>query len=112
MFRTAGWLIVVALALQACAPESGGSDPLAGEKLDCPTPAIEEYEGWGKSGISRICKIEHGPFVAWEGGYVHLRGQYDQGKKSGVWTWYTPDGRVAKQIDYSAVTAAPESGDN
>jgi hypothetical protein len=107
-----GLACAIALVLPACRPENGESDPLANEQLDCPAPALGEYEGWGKSGIQRICKIKHGPFVAWEAGYVHIRGQYENGKETGVWTFYGADGEIEKQIDYTLQTGAPEEGAN
>jgi len=40
--------------------------------------------------------------VTAENGYVHLRGQYDAGKQTGIWRWYDRQGNVVKEIDYSA----------
>ena len=71
------------------------------ESLSCPSPAQGEFDGWGKTGTIHICKITHGPFVAWENGYVHLRGQYENGKEVGEWLWYDANGTVVKKIDYS-----------
>jgi hypothetical protein len=69
------------------------------EKLTCPTPAVAQFEPWGKSGTQQICKIKHGPFVAYESGYVHVRGQYENGKPTGIWYWYDAKGNVVRTED-------------
>lgn len=50
-----------------------------------------------------------GPFVAWEDGYVHVRGQYDMGEEAGVWRWYDKSGTVVKELDYSAAPTQARS---
>lgn len=87
--------------LVGCADERSASKDFLDEKLSCPMPAVAEFEPWGKSGMQQICKIKHGPFVAFESGYVHVRGQYDNGKEAGTWYWYNASGQVVKQFDYS-----------
>ena len=87
--------------LSGCSNEQSATNEFFNEKLSCPSPAVAEFEAWGKSGSQQICKIKHGPFVTWEGGYVHVRGQYENSKEVGVWYWYNASGEVEKQIDYS-----------
>ena len=118
--------LAICLLLFGCSNEQDTTNKFFNEKLSCPSPAVAEFEAWGKSGTQQICKIKHGPFVAWEGGYVHIRGQYENGKHAGAWlwyhkngqiylrgqyshgkeigawTWYDASGKVVKQIDYSA----------
>jgi len=93
----------VGLVLQGCSDDkpSGAYKEFLEEKIVCPSPAVAEFQAWGKSGTQHICKIKHGPFVAWENGYVHIRGQYENGKEVGVWLWYDAGGNVVKKIDYS-----------
>jgi len=93
--------LIVCFSLLGCSNESEDFNNLFNEKLNCPAPAVAEFQAWGKSGTQHVCKIKHGPFVAWEGGYVHVRGQYENGKEAGVWSWYDKNGSVVKKIDYS-----------
>jgi hypothetical protein len=51
--------------------------------------------------MQHVCKITHGQFVAFEDGYVQVRGQYDNGREVGTWYWYDSAGRIVKQIDYA-----------
>jgi len=94
-------LVLVTLHLCACGQADPAKATFFAEQLACPPPAIAQFEPWGKSGTQQVCKIKHGPFVAFEAGHVQLRGQYDNGKEVGPWRWYGPDGKVVKEIDYS-----------
>src|SRR5436189_6462472 len=94
-------VMLAAFFTNARSIEKSASDDFFTEKISCPTPAVDEYQPWGKSGTQHICKIKHGPFVAWENGYIHIRGQYEYGKDTGAWFWYDAGGKVVKQIDYS-----------
>jgi hypothetical protein len=96
-----GACFVVAFQLGGCTKETPEQRAYFNESLSCPPPAQSEFAGWGKSGSEHVCKIRHGPFVAFENGYVHIRGQYDQGKETGVWRWYSANGKVEKEINYS-----------
>jgi hypothetical protein len=87
--------------LLGCSDQQTTANKFLNEKLSCPEPAVAQFEPWGKSGLQQICKIKHGPFVAMEGGYVHVRGQYDNGKEVGVWLWYDVQGKIVKKVDYS-----------
>jgi hypothetical protein len=93
--------LIVIILLSGCSNDQNEFNSFLNEKLVCPAPAVAEFEGWGKSGMQQSCKIKHGPFVAWEGGYVHIRGQYENGKEAGIWYWYNKNGSVEKKIDYS-----------
>jgi len=90
------------LALVECISACGNKEDAKSfaENISCPPPAVAQIEPWGKSGAQEICKIKHGPFVAWEAGYVHLRGSYTNGEKTGVWRWYDRSGNVVEEIDY------------
>lgn len=92
-------LLVGLLLLFGCSSEKENSN-FFNEKLTCPSPAMDEFQPWGKSGAQHICKIKHGPFIAWENGYVHVRGQFENGAESGIWYWYDKNGTVIKTIDY------------
>lgn len=93
--------MLVCFLLVGCSNEKSNADSFFEEELTCPSPAVAEFQAWGKSGTQHVCKIKHGPFVAWEGGYVHVRGQFDNGKEAGVWYWYDKNGNVEKKIDYT-----------
>ena len=94
------WILAV-LLLGGCSKDDPAKKAFFNEGLSCPAPAVEEFAAWGESGTEHICKIKHGAFVVFENGYVHIRGQYDQGKEVGTWRWYGPDGKVEKEIKYS-----------
>ena len=101
MLRT-GLPVLVGL-LSACAGSDRniGGGPLDKEGVECVPPARLEIQPWGRSGLSKSCKMANGPFVATEDGYVHLRGQYESGREVGLWRWYDREGNVVKTIDYS-----------
>lgn len=101
--------LLVCFSLLGCSDEKNKVDSFFAEELTCPPPAVAEFQVWGKSGTQHVCKIKHGPFVAWEGGYVHVRGQFDNGKEAGVWYWYDKNGRVEKKIDYTRKDSQPET---
>lgn len=102
--------LFVCLLLLGCSNEGSDSTKFFNEKLACPAPAVDEFQGWGKSGTQHVCKIKHGPFVAWENGYIHLRGQYENGKETGVWYWYDKKGNVVKKIDYTRAEQPEQPG--
>lgn len=107
-FRRISWLVACLLLLMGCSRDQSNPNDFLNEKLVCPPPAVAEYEAWGESGTQQVCKIKHGPFFAWESGYIHVRGQYEMGKKTGIWYWYDKNGKVVKEIDYSLSS----NGDN
>jgi hypothetical protein len=97
-----GYILLPLISLfSGCAQDNSAKKAFLDEKISCPPPAVEQFEPWGKSGSQHICKTKHGPFVAFENGYVRIRGQYDNGKEVGVWRWYDAAGKVEKEIDYS-----------
>jgi hypothetical protein len=106
------YLLVLLTCVCLIACSKGEPDSVFNEDIHCPSPAVAQFEPWGKSGGQQICKIKHGAFVAWEGGYIQVRGQYDMGKKSGIWRWYDREGKVVKEIDYSAGSPAEASSAN
>lgn len=97
-FLSRGLIPALAVCLAACG--SNDAKEIFSEDIGCPSPSVAQIEPWGKSGSQQICKIKHGPFVAWEDGYIHLRGSYRNGEKDGVWKWYDRAGSVVKEIDY------------
>ena len=100
-FQRRAVCLVAVLMLNGCMRDDAAKQAFMDEKLVCPPPAVEQFEPWGKSGMQHVCKIKHGPFVAYESGRVQIRGQFDNGKEVGVWRWYGPDGKIEKEIDYS-----------
>jgi hypothetical protein len=73
--------------------------------FECPQGTEITYRGWGKNGRMRYCEAsKNGPWEAWESGYRHILGNYKNGKKHGVWTWYHKDGRVYRIINYDSGT--------
>ncbi len=95
------FVVATCLIIAGCDSELAQNQVFEGTKLDCPSPAVAQFEPWGKAGTQQICKIKHGPFEAWESGYLHLKGEYENGKEAGVWIWYGKDGNVERTVDYS-----------
>jgi len=94
-------VFTAAIFLSGCNVDQKAKGKFFSEKLACPTPAVDEFQPWGRSGVQHICKIKHGAFVAWENGYVHIRGQYENGKEVGLWRWYDSNGKVVREMNYS-----------
>ena len=73
------------------------------KKLPCPQGTEETNRGWSKAGYMRYCEpYKHGPWEAWSGGYLQIKGEYKHGKEHGTWEWYNPDGSVQKTITYNS----------
>jgi antitoxin component YwqK of YwqJK toxin-antitoxin module len=46
----------------------------------------------------------HGPYKTWhENGQLYMNGQFNQGKKSGMWFFYDNTGKEIKKIDFDSV---------
>ncbi len=66
-------------------------DAIVGVNLQCPQGTVEKREVWSKLGIAIFCEkegIKHGVWQAWDGGYMHIEGQYTDGHKDGVWKYF------------------------
>lgn len=103
IFQLTG-LVISTLAVGGCnSPSTSNQDHevLNREKIVCAAPGRLEMRPWGEVGQSAGCYVQDGAFVTAEGGYIRLRGQFTDGKKSGIWRWYDPQGKVIKEIDYS-----------
>lgn len=99
-FRAPFWVAMAVLAY-GCARDDAAKQSFFAEKLACPSPSVDEFDPWGQQGLEHVCKIKHGPFVAFEADHVKIRGQYDNGAEVGIWRWYDAAGKVEKEIDYS-----------
>ncbi len=63
--------------------------------LQCKEGSIEEREIWSKLGIAVFCEkdgTKHGPWQAWDGGYMHISGSYIGGQKHGTWKYFNARG--------------------
>lgn len=98
--RCATWVLIPVM-LVSCSDTDSAKERYFSERLQCPPPAVEKFEPWGQSGSQHVCELKEGPFVAFENGHVAIRGQYFNGKETGIWRWYRADGRVVKEVDYS-----------
>ena len=68
----------------------------------CPEGLKEKTEDWSKLGTSRSCvKPKHGKWEAWDEGYKHIDGYYNNEKEHGVWVFYNSDGSIYKKIEYN-----------
>jgi len=94
-------LIAMTILAYGCSHDDAARQSFFAEKLACPPPSVAEFDPWGQQGSEHVCKIKHGPFVAFESDHVKLRGQYDNGVEVGIWRWYDAAGKVEKEVDYS-----------
>ena len=73
--------------------------------LQCPDGAMEKREVWSKLGIAIFCEKEgakHGAWQAWDGGYMHIAGEYVHGYKDGIWKYYNALGEQWATRTYTA----------
>ena len=63
--------------------------------LQCYTGTMEKREVWSKLGIAIFCEkdgVKHGVWQAWDGGYMHIEGEYVDGNKHGIWKYFNAYG--------------------
>ena len=63
--------------------------------LQCPEGAMENREVWSKLGIAIFCEkdgVKHGMWQAWDGGYMHIAGEFMHGDKHGIWKYFNAHG--------------------
>ena len=68
---------------------------VAAVDLQCTEGAVEKREVWSKLGIAVFCEkdgAKHGVWQAWDGGYMHVAGQYVAGEKDGIWKYFNAHG--------------------
>ena len=73
--------------------------------LQCPDGAVENREVWSKLGIAIFCEkegIKHGIWQAWDGGYMHIAGEYSHGHKDGTWKYFNAHGEQWGARTYAA----------
>ena len=78
---------------------------LAGYYLKCVDDATEEREVWSKLGIAIYCvkdEKKHGIWQAWDGGYMHISGEFSEGQKHGMWKYFNAYGEQWASKTYSA----------
>jgi len=93
-------LFLIMIFSSACGP--GPIDPnhelLDKETINCPAGFYSSRVPW-EGGVSRVCKIMDGPFVAVEDGYVHIRSEHKMGKSIGITRVYGKDGSLVRTIE-------------
>ena len=47
-------------------------------------------------------EIIHGPWQAWEGGRLSIKGEFAEGQESGTWLVYTNNGSLYRTIKYES----------
>ena len=84
-------------------------EAMQGVDLTCPSDSEVTVRGWSKAGYSRYCEPKkNGPWEAWAGGYLQVRGEYQNGLKHGKWQWFKRDGSVQSEISYRGGEAIGE----
>lgn len=99
--------IFIAVAAVSCAQSDNLAVLNQFEGFSCPAPGTRKFEEWGRSGAALTCEIRHGSFVTAENGKLALSGQYEDGRKVGVWRWYDDQGNVVKELDYADLQIQP-----
>lgn len=72
--------------------------------LPCKDGASEKRAVWSKLGIAIFCEKQgnkHGPWQAWDGGYMHISGEYVEGRKHGIWKYFNANGEQWGERKYS-----------
>ena len=105
-------LIAIVVAATSCAPSRPPAtdldyEALSRPRVDCPPPTQAMMNPWGWNGKSDGCYLREGPFVAAEGGYVRIRGQFTHGEATGIWKYYNEDGVVVKEINKDTSEGIP-----
>jgi hypothetical protein len=70
----------------------------------CLSGAVVKTERWGFLGFSRYCvvhELKNGPWEAWEGEYLQVKGGYRDGFPDGEWNWFNKDGSRIRQSTYA-----------
>lgn len=68
---------------------------VAAVDLQCADGSVEKREVWSKLGIAVFCEkdgVKQGKWQAWDGGYMHIEGQYVDGDKDGTWKYFNAHG--------------------
>lgn len=77
---------------------------LVGVALQCGKGTSEDREVWSKLGIAVFCAkngVKHGDWQAWDGGYMHIAGEYMEGKKHGIWKYFNAYGEQWGERSYA-----------
>jgi hypothetical protein len=75
--------------------------------LPCLPGTEQKTEAWSKAGFSVSCRkgeTIHGPWQAWEGGHLAIKGEFFEGQKSGTWLVYANNGSLYRTITYEGGT--------
>lgn len=111
---SAAMLITVALLLLLTSPlwigwmmeyeHNKTKNALVDVSLQCNEGAIEKRAVWSKLGIAIFCEkdgVKHGVWQAWDGGYMHIIGEYDNGQKHGTWKYFNAYGEQWAEKSYT-----------
>ncbi|MES9964557.1 MAG: hypothetical protein ABW116_13565 [Candidatus Sedimenticola sp. 20ELBAFRAG] len=97
-------VISLALCIAGCGDtDSSQSKAMLNEDLKCPEGSKGEYAPWGgidSPGWAHSCKMNHGKYHVWKGDVLVIEGQYNQGKKDGLWIIRNDNGKTTKTVTY------------
>lgn len=91
----APWLILA----QACDRDADRKVLDAQPDFFCPVGNQVAYDAWSECGLKKECidpknGLRDGSFFAAQGGRLHSKALYSQGRELGDWTWYDDDGKA------------------
>lgn len=98
--------ILLGVLLAGCSVHSADDKSALDNLKDfsCEPPNRVSYDPWGPQGLSKGCITPSGDrigsFITAEQGRVVMRGNYEDGRKSGVWEWLDAAGNVEKVERY------------
>jgi antitoxin component YwqK of YwqJK toxin-antitoxin module len=103
LYRSSIAIVLLSLNVASCGyKESDQPQGMLKENLNCPNGSLGEYNVWGgvdSPGWVHNCKMNHGSYHVWKNDILVIEGQFNFGKKDGVWT-YRDDNGVVKTITY------------
>lgn len=61
------------------------------------------YPGGSKADVTHyLNRKKNGPTTSWRtNGKIELEGSYTEGRATGIWVWYKPDGTVDRRVTYA-----------
>jgi hypothetical protein len=104
LWRTSILIICLTFNIAGCGNGSSTQpQAMLNENLNCPVGSKGEYDRWGgvdSPGWAHSCKMNHGKYHVWKGGVLTIEGQFERGKKDGVWIFRDENGKAIKTVEY------------
>ena len=72
-------------------------------RFSCDEGLEERTQRWSETGYSRGCyknETRHGRWISWEGEYLNIEGNYNNGLEHGEWLVFNENGQIYRRIIY------------